>query len=449
MAVSRLDKIYRRVLLTKFFIKGWGNPEHILKLFQFRKVISNRNKCITLVPKDYPVTILNQQTCGNYTVIHGKFDTPLVHYLPDVINPEIRNAYFEMIIPTKWKSKYHRPLCIHLAGTGDHYFWKRRNIMAKPLLKDDIASILLENPFYGLRKPKDQFRSSLHNVSDIFVMGGCLVLECLVLLHLCERLGFGPLGISGISMGGHMASLAATNWPKPLVLVPCLSSTTASGVFTEGVMSDSINWELLQKQFSSDSQFYNMLSKLCTIVDDPFECNLSRVSDLSFIREAFRISKPLTPYDLITLLKEINNYSVFADVEATSKKNTSMASFLSLNVINILQKEMTPRILERLSVKKRYQEAMWFMRGIMDECTHLKNFSVPFDTSLVIAICANCDAYVPSQGCSKLEEIWPGATIRYVNSGHVGAYIRHLSLFRGSIIEAFQRAKRLYSPPTE
>lgn len=30
-----------------------------------------------------------------------------------------------------------------------------------------------------------------------------------------------------------MASLAACSWPKPLVLVPCLSWSTASSVFTE------------------------------------------------------------------------------------------------------------------------------------------------------------------------------------------------------------------------
>lgn len=77
--------------------------------------------------------------------------------------------------------------------------------MAKPLLKADIGALLLENPFYGLRKPKDQIRSSLHNVSDIFVMGGCLILECLVLLRWCEKLGFGPLGVSGLSMGGHVS----------------------------------------------------------------------------------------------------------------------------------------------------------------------------------------------------------------------------------------------------
>lgn len=45
----------------------------------------------------------------------------------------------------------------------------------------------------------------LCNVSDIFVMGGCLILESLVLLHWCEREGFGPLGVTGLSMGGHVS----------------------------------------------------------------------------------------------------------------------------------------------------------------------------------------------------------------------------------------------------
>lgn len=78
--------------------------------------------------------------------------------------------------------------------------------MAKPLLKKGIGSIILENPYYGLRKPKGQVYSSLSYVSDIFVMGGCLILECIVLLHMCEDLGFGPLGVTGLSMGGHVSS---------------------------------------------------------------------------------------------------------------------------------------------------------------------------------------------------------------------------------------------------
>jgi hypothetical protein len=43
-------------------------------------------------------------------------------------------------------------------------------------------------------------------VSDILVMGGCLILESLVLFHWCESNGLGPLGVTGMSMGGHVSS---------------------------------------------------------------------------------------------------------------------------------------------------------------------------------------------------------------------------------------------------
>lgn len=52
----------------------------------------------------------------------------------------------------------------------------------------------------------------LNNVSDIFTMGGCLVLESLALLHWCERMGFGPLCLSGISMGGHVSENKESNF---------------------------------------------------------------------------------------------------------------------------------------------------------------------------------------------------------------------------------------------
>lgn len=36
-------------------------------------------------------------------------------------------------------------------------------------------------------------------------MGGCLVLESLVLFNWCKRNGLGPFGVTGISMGGHVS----------------------------------------------------------------------------------------------------------------------------------------------------------------------------------------------------------------------------------------------------
>jgi len=65
----------------------------------------------------------------------------------------------------------------------------------------------------------------------------------------------------------QMASLAAANWPKPISLVPCLSWSTASPVFTEGVMSASINWALLETQYFSDEIYKNDLAKMVKIID--------------------------------------------------------------------------------------------------------------------------------------------------------------------------------------
>ena len=70
---------------------------------------------------------------------------------------------------------------------------------------------------------------------------------------------------------------------------------------------------------------------------------------------------------------------------------------------------------------------------------------MPFDTSLIIAVCAKDDGYVPRGGCSSLEDIWPGATVKYLDAGHVSAYVLHQKIFRSSIIEAFERAKKKYN----
>lgn len=523
MPPSRLDGIYRRMLITKFFEKGWGKPENLQRLFEFRKIISNRESCYKLVPRDYPVQITKEEKTSECTILEGKFKTPLELHLPGLVPKAAQEAHFQILLPNKWRDANHKPMCIHLAGTGDHYYWRRRNFIAKPLLREGgLGAILLENPFYGVRKPEDQVRSNLHNVSDIFVMGGCLVLESIVLLHWCERNGFGPLGITGLSMGGHMASLAATNWPKPLVLVPCLSWSTASTVFTQGVMSQSINWDMLETQYFADGKFRERLAKMVTVIDEAFmagqhfvknfnesmkelkndiqELKTSQVDSYNTTNtqkiqidntNSLCLTEPLhnklmstercelTSSEINELNEKIKNIqnkikmerlqnkfvqnpteistetlmqykqtneNKLAIVETSSSNEESTLTKL-MNLI--LPKSSTDNSItkqtEKIDITKTKwweREALQFMRGMMDECTHLKNFSVPYDTSLIIAICAKDDAYVPREGCTSLEEIWPGAEVRYLDAGHVSAYVLHQKLFRSSIIEAFERAKQ-------
>jgi len=66
----------------------------------------------------------------------------------------------------------------------------------------------------------------------------------------------------------------------------------------------------------------------------------------------------------------------------------------------------------------------------MDECTHLKNFSVPVDTDLVSIVTARDDAYVLRDDVTSMEDLWPGCTINYTNSGHISTFILYHIHFR-------------------
>lgn len=108
-----------------------------------------------------------------------------------------------------------------------------------------------------------------------------------------------------------------------------------------------------------------------------------------------------------------------------------------------------------------HRESLDFMKGVMDECTHMANFSgetrlltvkwlterqgqrrmcnircctlclaVPVDPSLIIVVQAKEDAYIPRTGVRSLQEIWPDCEVRYLNGGHISAYLFKQGLFR-------------------
>jgi hypothetical protein len=66
------------------------------------------------------VLILQAQKRPGFQIIEGRFWTPLRLYLPTLLVPEVQQVFFQMILPQKWPSQDYRPICIHLAGTGDH-----------------------------------------------------------------------------------------------------------------------------------------------------------------------------------------------------------------------------------------------------------------------------------------------------------------------------------------
>ncbi|XP_077876838.1 protein ABHD18 isoform X4 [Ictidomys tridecemlineatus] len=399
MGVSKLDVLYRRLLLTKLFIRGWGRPEDLKRLFEFRKMIGNRERCQNLVSSDYPVYIDKIEEQSDCKILDGHFVSPMAHYVPDIMPIESVIARFQFIVPKEWNSKY-RPVCIHLAGTGDHHYWRRRTLMARPMIKEArMASLLLENPYYGCRKPKDQVRSSLKNVSDLFVMGGALVLESAALLHWLEREGYGPLGMTGISMGGHTDSFKmGQEFVKRF-------SSSADKLPNLNLISRTINLDMTDEVVSQK----------------PAECHNSSKTSLSASSEGL-------------LLQDTSKVECLAQTLKTNKRSYTGYSPQSHR---LLSKEQRRNHLQK--------ESLIFMKGVMDECTHVANFSVPVDPSLIIVVQAKEDAYIPRTGVRSLQEIWPGCEIRYLEGGHISAYLFKQGLFRQAIYDAFDRFLRKYA----
>ncbi|KAF3837818.1 hypothetical protein F7725_009586 [Dissostichus mawsoni] len=371
MGVSRLDVFYRRLLLSKLFIGGWGKPEDLKRIFEFRKYIGDRERCRSLVPEDYPVHINKTEEHTDYQIHEGFFISPLEHLVPGILPPEAVKARFQFIVPKKWQKN--RPVCIHLAGTGDHFFWRRRTLMARPM-----------------------------NVSDLLVMGGALILESTVLLRWLEREGYWPLGMTGISMGGYMASLAVTNWPKPIPLIPCLSWSTASSVFTT---ADSFK---MAPEFAKNDDSLSLSGDIRVSVGQSTRAGGEAEAEL-------------------------------VDQVLSSGTSGGGLGYLprSPGANNPLQGTKTEST--KCSRPSLHRESISFMKGVMDECTHMANFSVPVDPSLIIVVQAKEDAYIPRTGVLSLQEIWPGCEVRYLNGGHISAYLFKQSVFRKAIYDTFDR----------
>lgn len=65
-------------------------------------------------------------------------------------------------------------------------------------------------------------RSSLWYVSDLLVMGAALSLECYVLREWLQCQGLGPVGVTGISLGGHVRKLLAYTSVLAILMYTCM-----------------------------------------------------------------------------------------------------------------------------------------------------------------------------------------------------------------------------------
>jgi hypothetical protein len=131
-----------------------------------------------------------------------------------------------------------------LAMTGEEgYFGRRR--FASALLERGLAVLIVENPFYGARRPRGQLGPSLRTVRDQFAMNYATVVEGRAIAAWLRARGHRHVVLSGYSQGGIMAAFVSALVPFPTGCVPRGAGATVEAIFTEGALSRAMRWDKL------------------------------------------------------------------------------------------------------------------------------------------------------------------------------------------------------------
>jgi pimeloyl-ACP methyl ester carboxylesterase len=121
---------------------------------------------------------------------------------------------------------------------------KVRVAMSGHLARKGVRSIILENPYYGTRRPTSDNGQPIRTVSDFMVMGAAAVNEARGILMWFHNEGW-DIGVSGYSMGGNTAAIVAATMPVPVAAAPLAASHSPGPVFLDGALREGIAWDAL------------------------------------------------------------------------------------------------------------------------------------------------------------------------------------------------------------
>ena len=252
---SILDHIYARLSNRRlFFTDGWGDLAPLQEV-QARGFDPGPSR-------DIKITWDQETRMDGTTLRKGHFTSPDIGLsLPK----ESRTAYVEWLMPDHSSSS--TPVCLHLAATGDEGFARRREAFARPLLKAGIGSMILENPYYGQRRPAGQHSKMIRRFSDIWAMGVAVIQEGRSLSRWLLEQGCARQASCGISMGGHMAAKVGVLSDVPMAIVGCVTPHSATAVFTEGLLMNYCDWKALNMGSDGQESAYDRMRELLKLTD--------------------------------------------------------------------------------------------------------------------------------------------------------------------------------------
>ena len=221
-------------------------------------------------------------------------------------------------------------------------------------------------------------------------------------------------------------------------------------------MTGAIPWDLLEKQYSKQNAYKEEVVRMIEFEESAHRAGIDFAQTMDKIAQINATAHlPITSTDghlgqlnkktieEAVLQKELDPLSPTSSSWVTKKLSDQGGKIEAAFTVPDLPKgyQMVPKLLRNDENKDAardglHREAVHFMRGIMDECTHLKNYSVPYDPTLINIVVAEYDAYQPRDGILELPEIWPGSNIRYIaGKGHVSSYLFSQNEFRQAIYD--------------
>ncbi|MDH5422553.1 MAG: alpha/beta hydrolase family protein [Acidimicrobiia bacterium] len=209
------------------FVDGWGD-EKLLERFQAEA---------GLLPDIPPIDIAWRPPTTHRDGLRyadGTFPSPAAEILPEAS----RLAALRRIGPPGLSAG----TCLIMAAFNDHGY-STRHKLAQRLARDGLTSLLLENPYYGSRRPTSG--QTLRTVVDFFAMGSAAVFEGRSILADLHHRGEAPIGIAGYSMGGNIAALISATVPFPVATAGLAASHSPGPVWAQGLLTNSIAWEAL------------------------------------------------------------------------------------------------------------------------------------------------------------------------------------------------------------
>lgn len=244
-----LDRVFE-VLLSRphIFADGWG-AEDVLR--RVREEVEPFAERTPIAPRFEAA-----RTLDGVELLPGRFVSPAAG---DALPPEAHTAHVLWIRPS---GSACAPTWVVLAASGEQGFGRRTRLLLPLVRAHGHAALLVENPYYGRRRPRGQRGAKVRTVADQFVMNATTIREGLALLDWLRREGHPHVGVSGYSMGGHMAAYVACHDRGPLAVVPAATGLSAEPIYTQGALQRSVAWHRLGDRAQAERELGALLRRI-------------------------------------------------------------------------------------------------------------------------------------------------------------------------------------------